>query len=94
MYQPIPITILYDNRKVVLNQPHLTWRFPHSEVLGSTIIEVDDELLEGYIAIYNDGHKDFFGRSEIFQQNIRVTEDAQSLGIQPEWLRILHTSSI
>ena len=28
-----------------------------------------------------------FGRSEIFQQNIRVTEDAQSLGIQPEWLR-------
>lgn len=87
MYQPIPITILYDNRKVVLNQPHLTWRFPHSEVLGSTIIEVDDELLEGYIAIYNDGHKDFFGRSEIFQQNIRVTEDAQSLGIQPEWLR-------
>lgn len=86
MYQPIPIYILVDGEERVLHQKEMTWRFPHSEVLGTTVIKVDDEMLEGYIAVYNQRHKGMFGESEIFQQNIRVTEYEETLDLRPHWL--------
>ena len=86
MYQPIPIYIRVDKEERVLHQKEMTWRFPHSEVLGTTVIKVDDDMLEGYIAIYNQRHKGMFGQSEIFQQNIRVTDYVETLDLRPHWL--------
>ncbi len=86
MYQPIPITITVDGKKKVLHQKEMEWRFPHTELLGATIIKVDDDMLEGYIAVYNQRHKGMFGESEIFQQNIRVTDHVETLDLRPHWL--------
>lgn len=86
MYQPIPITIVCDNQSITLHQEKMQWRFPHTEVMGTTVISVDNELLEGYIAIYNAKQKHLFGDSEIFQQNIRITEHVETLALQPAWL--------
>lgn len=86
MYQPIPITIKYDDEETVLYQQKMNWRFPHTEVIGTTVIQVDNELLEGYIAIYTEKQKHLFGDSEIFQQNIRVTEHVETLELKPKWI--------
>lgn len=86
MYQPIPITIKYDDVETVLHQEKMNWRFPHTEVIGTTVIQVDNELLEGYVAVYNAKQKHLFGESEIFQQNIRITEHVETLEIQPPWI--------
>ncbi len=86
MYQPIPITLVCDGQTLEFNQKDMPWRFPHTEVLGTTVIEVDTEELEGYVALYNSRQKDFFGDSELFQQTIRVTEQEESLGLKPQWL--------
>lgn len=86
MYQPIPITIVCDDETVELYDEVIPWRFPASETLGSIIIEVNTEYLEGYIAIYSSKQKSLFGKSELFQQNFRVTEYVETLNLRPNWI--------
>lgn len=86
MYRPIPITIICDDERVELHDDVMTWNFPSTETLGSTVIEVDTDMLEGYIAIYNPKNESLFGKSEIYQQNFRVTEYVDTLDLKPQWL--------
>lgn len=85
-YPSIPITLICDGQRQTLYQSKMIWKNPFSQVLGITTIQFDNELMEGYIAIYNDQHKTMFGKSQLWQQNFRVVEDVDALDIKPRWL--------
>lgn len=84
--QPIPIDIYFDNKKTTLNKPHMDID-PSAYVAGITTLQVDNELMEGYITLYNSKHEHLVPKSELFQQNFRLLEDVENIGLKPEWLR-------
>lgn len=86
MYQPIPITINCDGEKRRIYHPKVYWRYPHTEMVGMHVIEVDTDLLEGYIVLFHDSHRQYFQQCELFQQNIKVTDYPQALMLTPRWI--------
>lgn len=84
--QPIPIEVFYDRKKVVMNQPKMSGS-PTSYVVGVTTLQIDNELLEGYVTLFNSKHEALVAPSELFQQGFRVCENADSVGLKPEWIR-------
>ena len=86
LYQPIPITINCDNETRVLYQNKIIWKMPFVDVIGITTIQIKNELMEGYIAIYNYRHKHLIEDSELYQQNFLVTEHVETLELKPNWL--------
>lgn len=87
MYQPIPIKIVCDGQTKVLGHKKLHWNMPFINAIGVTTIRVDTDILEGYLVIYNSRHKQINCKSELFQQNFRITEHVESLELKPKWLR-------
>lgn len=85
LYQPIPITVAYDNREVFLNNANPILDNPYGDVLGVVSICVLDELVEGYIWIYGNRQKSLFGASLLYQQGFLVEEGTEGQLI-PEWI--------
>lgn len=86
MYQPIPVKVICDGEVKFLGQKKLRWNMPFIDSVGVTTIQLDDDLLEGYLVIYTSRHRKMGVKSELFQQNFRVTEHVESLELKPEWL--------
>lgn len=86
MYQPIPITIICDGETRTISQPKPSWDMPYLNVLGITAIQIDNEYLEGYMVLFNSRHKHVSIKSELYQQNILVTEYVDDLELKPMWL--------
>lgn len=84
--QPIPIDIYFDKKKVSLFQPKIA-SSPSAYIVGITTLQVDTDLLEGYITLYNSRHKEMVEPSEIFQQGFRIAKNADEIGLKPEWIR-------
>ena len=85
-YQDIPIDIYFDKKKVTLFEPKM--KLPVTAyVVGITTLKVDNELLEGYVTLYNGKHRHLIEESVLYQQGFRVTTDVEGLGLKPEWLR-------
>ena len=74
MYQPIPVKVICDGEVKFLGQKKLRWNMPFIDSVGVTTIQLDDDLLEGYLVIYTSRHRKMGVKSELFQQNFRVTE--------------------
>jgi hypothetical protein len=87
-YQPIPVEVYYDKKKMILAQPAVE-AGSTAYVVGITTLKVDTDLLEGYIVLYNSRHRELFGESELYQQYFRVTDHADWIGLKPEWLRYM-----
>lgn len=86
-YPAIPITLVCDGVRKTLYQSRMVWKTPFSNVLGITTIMINNDLMEGYLAIYNDRHKELFLESELWQQNFRLVENIDSLKLKPNWLQ-------
>ena len=84
--QPIPIDVYFDRKKVILDQPGIP-SSPTSYVVGVTTLQIDNELLEGYITLFNSKHQDLVAKSELFQQGFRICDHADEVGLKPEWIR-------
>ena len=87
LYQKIPMTIICDGEEHTLYQPKAQWRIPFADVMGITTIEVDNDLMEGYLVMYHDRHKELIGDSVLYQQNFLVTEHVEMLELKPIWLQ-------
>lgn len=87
MYQRIPMTIVCDGEEHTLYQPKAQWRIPFADILGITTIQVDNDLMEGYLVMYQDRHKELIGESVLYQQNFLVTEHVELLELKPIWLQ-------
>lgn len=85
-YQPIPIDIYFDKKKISLYRPTIEMS-PSAYIVGITTLKVDTELLEGYLVLYNPKHKEMIGESELFQQGFKAADHADELGLKPEWIR-------
>lgn len=84
--QPIPIDIYFDKKKETLFQPKIA-SSPSAYIVGITTMQIDTDLLEGYLTLYNSRHKELVGPSELFQQGFRVAQNADDIGLKPEWIR-------
>lgn len=84
--QPIPIDIYFDKKKVSLFQPKIA-SSPSAYIVGITTLQVDTDLLEGYITLYNSRHKEMVEPSELYQQGFRIVKNADEIGLKPEWIR-------
>ena len=87
LYQNIPMTIICDGEELTLYQPKAQWRLPFADVVGITTIEVDNDLMEGYLVMYHDKHRELVGESVLYQQNFLVTEHVEILELKPVWLQ-------
>lgn len=87
LYQPFPIEVSCDSHKMVLQDPNWILDNPYADILGIVSIRMEDELLEGYVWIYNSKHQGMIGGSCLYQQGFLVADETQDLGIKPEWLR-------
>lgn len=87
LYQPFPIEVSYDSRKLVLHERNQILENPYADVIGIIAIRIEDDLLEGYIWIYNSKHQDMVEGSRLYQQGFLVADESQDIGIKPEWLR-------
>lgn len=86
LYQPVPITVAYDNREVLLNKTNPILDNPFGDVLGVVSICVLDDLVEGYIWLYSNRQKSLFEDSLLYQQGFLVEEGAEG-GLTPEWIQ-------
>lgn len=84
--QPIPIDIYFDKKKTTLYQPKMEID-SFAYVRGITTLHVDNELLEGYITLYNSKHKYLIGDCELYQQGFRIADNVSRIPLKPEWLR-------
>ena len=50
------------------------------------VIRVENNLLEGYVAIYHPKHRGYFQKSTLYQQGVLVTESTDVLGLKPAWI--------
>jgi hypothetical protein len=87
--QPIPIEIYYDKKKTTLFQPKMEID-PSAYVGGITTLQIDNDLLEGFIALYNSKHSHMIGDCELYQQGFKVAEDVSKIPLKPEWLRYMY----
>ena len=87
LYQPFPITISVDDRKVVLHEKNRIMDNPFADVLGIISVRIMDEVMEGCIWIYNSKHEKLMGKSCLYQQGFLIAEGAKDLGLKPEWIR-------
>lgn len=87
LYQKIPMTIICDGVEQVLYQPKMRWKIPFADIVGITTIQVDNDLMEGYLVMYHDRHKGLVGDCELYQQNFLVTEYIETLELKPIWLQ-------
>jgi hypothetical protein len=87
--QPIPIDIFYDNKKTTLYQSRMEMD-TFAYVGGITTLHIDNDLLEGFITLYNSKHEHLIGESELFQQGFKITEDASRIPLKPEWIRHMY----
>lgn len=83
---PIPINIRCDANEICLDMTTPEWNYPLNDLVGMNVIHVDTELLEGYVAIYHPKHRGYFEKSMLYQQDVLVTESADTLGLTPSWL--------
>lgn len=89
LYQPFPIEVSFDEKKVVVANPNPILDNPFADVLGIVSIRIEDELMEGYIWLYPSKFKPIMGKSLLYQQGFLIEDNADDLGIKPEWIRDL-----
>ena len=53
MYPPLPIEVVYDQKKTILQDPNPILDNPLADIAGIVSIPIADEELEGYIWLYN-----------------------------------------
>ena len=85
LYQPIPITVMYDDRRQVLFGANPILENTYGDMLGVVSICFLDEFLEGYVWIYGSRQKSLFGKSLLYQQGFLV-EEGTGEGLAPEWI--------
>ena len=83
---PIPVIIRCDAEEVCIKQPLPEWNYPLNELVGMNVIHVDNDLLEGYVAIYHPKHRGYFEKSTLYQQGVLVTEAVDTLELAPSWI--------
>ena len=87
LYQPIPIEVSFDEKRTVVQDRNWILDNPFADTLGIIAIRIEDEMMEGYIWLYNSKHKEMVGGSCLYQQGFLVNDGSQELGIKPEWVR-------
>lgn len=83
---PIPIHVKYDVEEKCIYKPKVQWNYPLNELVGMNVIRVENNLLEGYVAIYHPKHRGYFQKSTLYQQGVLVTESTDVLGLKPAWI--------
>jgi hypothetical protein len=87
--QPIPVEICVDKKKATLYEPKFEVE-PFSYVAGITTLHLDNELLEGFITLYNSRHSHLMGESELYQQGFKVSGNGADIPLKPEWIRHMY----
>lgn len=87
LYQPYPIEVVFDRKRETIYDSNWILDNPFADVLGVISIRILDDLMEGYLWIYNSKHKALIGDSCLYQQGFKLMDDPDALGIKPEWLR-------
>lgn len=87
LYQPYPIEVVFDRKQETIYDSNWVLDNPFADVLGVISIRILDDLMEGYLWIYNSKHKALIGDSCLYQQGFKLMDDPDALGIKPEWLR-------
>lgn len=88
-YQPIPIVINVDGKRRVIGRPGMEKADWINSVAGINTIEVDDDMVEGYLVLYNTQHRHMIGTSILFQQNFRISPEGVEIPLKPEWLKFM-----
>lgn len=89
-FQQIPIELNVDGETKILNRTVMEREEQLLNVKGIHIINLDDELMEGYITIFHEQHEEMVGKSVLYQQAFLVSSDEEQLQLRPEWLRCMH----
>ena len=87
MYPPLPIEVVYDQKKTILQDPNPILDNPLADIAGIVSIPIADEELEGYIWLYNGKYERMRVESRLYQQNFLVAEGEACNGLQPEWVQ-------
>lgn len=88
-FQRIPIEIKVDEESKYVNLPKMKREDHLRNVKGIHVIDLEDELMEGYLTIFQEQHREMIANSILYQQGFLVTSDVEQLGLQPEWLRCM-----
>lgn len=89
LYQPIPIEVAFDDRRVVLQEKNPITNNPFADRIGIISIRLMDDQMEGYLWIYNSKHKDMVGGSKLYQQGFLVVDENDDPGLKPPWIRYM-----
>ena len=84
LYQPFPIEVEVDGRKIVVQERNTMLDNPFTDVLGIVSIPLTDDLLEGFIWLYPTKYREMFGASSLYQQGFWVGDQ---IDLKPEWIR-------
>lgn len=87
LYQPFPIEVSFDEKQVTLQDRNWILDNPFADILGIMSIRIEDELMEGFIWLYNSKHKELVGGSCLYQQGFLVGDESIEMDIRPEWVR-------
>lgn len=84
LYQPFPIEVEVDDRRLVVQEKNTMLNNPFTDVLGIVSIPLTDELMEGFIWLYPTKYQEMFGSSCLYQQGFWVGDQ---IDLKPEWIR-------
>ncbi len=88
-YQSIPVEIECDGNLKTLDSKRITVQDGLKKIRGVQVIEVDNELFEGYIILHGYQHQSMFHNSKLCQQGFRISLKDREPNIKPEWLTFL-----
>ena len=89
LYQPIPIEVVFDDKRIVLQKKNPIMDNPFADQIGIISIRIMDDQMEGYLWIYNSKHKDRMGESKLYQQGFLVADESNDPGLKPPWIRYM-----
>lgn len=88
-YQSIPVEIECDGNLKTLGNKTITIQDGLKKITGIQIIEVDTELLEGYIILHGYQHQTMFQNPKLCQQGFKISLKDREPNLKPEWLAFL-----
>ncbi|MCI8311409.1 MAG: HD domain-containing protein [Lachnospiraceae bacterium] len=88
-YQSIPIEIECDGNLKTLENQSITLQNGLKKITGIQVIEVDTELLEGYIVLHGYQHQSMVSSSKLCQQGFKISMKNREPNLKPEWLNFL-----
>lgn len=89
-YQSIPVQIECDGEKKILNNSKIMFPEGLKKISGIQIIELDTELLEGYIVLYSYQHQTILKHARLCQQGFKISLNNGVPNLKPEWLIFLN----